>query len=171
MSQTLSKKKVTNKNGKNTNHKSKILKVIEINNEIPDTSLKTPIEIPRTKLSTIKETDEKLLKSTNTGVRTKLMNGIKIKMNNVSTSNEKKDEEVESTKYVTVLQEEIDINVFNNTVDEMKPNPLVPEVVLSPYVCTTRGKKWIPPPCIPPKLSELRGKYEDNNIADLYMYL
>jgi len=66
------------------------------------------------------------------------------------------------------LQEEIDMDNFNNTIDEMKP--VVPEIVLSPFVCTTRGHKWKPSPRKPPKLSELYDKYEDNNVADNFRY-
>lgn len=56
----------------------------------------------------------------------------------------------------------------HNTIDKI--NPVVPEVVLSPFVCTTRGQKWKPSPRIPPKLSELFDKYEDDNVPDKYRY-
>jgi len=174
--QTLSKKKLSiNKKVNKTNRELKPLKVIVINDEIPDTSLKTPIAIPRTKLSTIKETEEKLIKSTNATARTKLMDGINTMTNSVPITNENKSDSKEkgSTKSVRILQEEINEDNFNNTVDEMtallKSDPSVPEVVLSPYVCTTRGRKWKPSPSVPAKLSDLLGKYEnDDNIADLY---
>jgi len=174
VSQTLPKnKKSTNKNVNKTNHESKPLKIININDAPTDTSLMTQIEKPRTKLSTIKETDEKLIKSINVNVKQEMMNGIKIVTNDVPTQIEKKDDlnEEGSTKLVKVLQEDIDMDIFNNTIDKMKPTPPAPEVVLSPYVCTTRGKKWKPTPRKPPKLSELFEKYEDDNVADSYRYL
>lgn len=74
----------------------------------------------------------------------------------------------DSTKLVENIQKEIDLDNFNNTIDELNIKPSAPEVVLSPFVCTTRGQKWRPSPRKPPKLSELFDKYEDDNIADTY---
>jgi len=174
VSQTLPKnKKSTNKNVNKSNHESKPLKIININDAPTDTSLMTKNEKPRTKLSTIKETDEKLIKSINANVKLELMNGIKIVTNDVLQQIEKKNDlnEEESTKLVRILQEDIDMDILNNTIDNMKPTLPAPEVVLSPYVCATRGKKWKPTPRKPPKLSELFEKYDDNNVADTYRYL
>lgn len=73
-----------------------------------------------------------------------------------------------STELAENLQENIDIEDFNNTIDEMKVQP-ASDVVLSPFVCTTRGQKWKPSPRKPPKLSELIDKYEeDPDVADVY---
>lgn len=83
---------------------------------------------------------------------------------NASMSSVYKDEiSNESTKLirnVPVLEE------HNNTIEDILPP--APEVVLSPFVCTTRGQKWKPSPRKPPKLSELYDKYEDDNDADTY---
>jgi len=172
--QKLSKnKRSTNKNVIKINRESKPLKIIYINDAPTDTSLMTQIEKPRTKLSTIKETEEKLIKSINANVNTKLINSTKIMTNDVRTLIERKDDlkEEGSTKLDEVVQENINLDIIDNTIDEVKPNPSVPEFVLSPFVCTTRGKKWIPTTCKPPKLSELFEKYENDCIADIYRHL
>lgn len=132
-----------------------------------DTSLTKPMKKSRLILSTIKELEEKALKSI-------MINKAKSKKINIlinDTPIEDIENLEESTKLVENLQEKIDIDDFNNTVNEMNVETSVPEVVLSPYVCTTRGKKWKPTPCKPPKLSELFDKYEDDNVADKYKYL
>lgn len=74
---------------------------------------------------------------------------------------------VESTILIRNQPEEPNtLGDVNITINDMKPP--IPEVVLSPYVCTTRGQKWKPSPRKPPKLSELFNKYEDDNVADNY---
>lgn len=76
-----------------------------------------------------------------------------------------------STKLVELQEKSNDIEEFNNTINDMVPKTQIPEVVLSPFVCTTRGQKWRPSPRKPPKLSERFAKYENDNIADIYRYL
>ncbi|XP_026807338.1 uncharacterized protein LOC113549980 isoform X1 [Rhopalosiphum maidis] len=154
ISKTKTKTIKTTKISKKTNkpNECKPLKLVNINVESTDTSLTKPIKNPRVLLSTIKELKEFEEKS-NTKT---ILNKIKIVEDNAPTS----------TENVNNLQEEIDMDNFNNTIDEMKP--VVPEIVLSPFVCTTRGHKWKPSPRKPPKLSELYDKYEDNNVADNY---
>lgn len=142
----------TSKISKKTN-KTNEYKLVNINVEPTDTSLTIPIKKPRINLSTIKELKEFEEKS-NTKT---ILNKIKIVKDDTPTLIEKENN----------LQEDIDnIDNFNNTIDEMKQ--VVPEIVLSPYVCTTRGQKWKPSPRKPPKLSDLYDQYEDNTIADNY---
>lgn len=160
------KKKYNTKKKSNTNE-SKPLKVIDLNVTPTDTSLTKPKKKPQIMLSTIKELEEKALKSVIVN-KTKL-NAVSISIND--TPNEDVQNVEEPTKLVENTQEKIDIDDFNNTVNDMKVQPSVPEIILSPYVCTTRGQKWKPSPRKPPKLSELHDKYEDNNIADMYRYL
>lgn len=139
------------------------LLTININVAPTNTSLNKPVEKARAKLSTIKEIKD-LEENAMNSVKTKLKKTKTLK-NNSSTLVESKDNiEEESTKLVRNLQNTV--NDFNNTIDDMKPKP--PEIVLSPFVCTTRGQKWKPSPRKPPKLSELFIKYEDDNIADTY---
>lgn len=90
-----------------------------------------------------------------------------------STTEQIKSNSNDSTILVRKIQDPYDIGELNNTIDEMKikPSAVAPEVVLSPFVCTTRGEKWKPSPRKPPKLSELFDKYEDDDIADMYKYL
>ncbi|KAE9524738.1 hypothetical protein AGLY_014788 [Aphis glycines] len=145
-SKTLKSSKISKKTNKS--NECKPLKLVNINDESTDTSLTKPIKKPRIILSTIKEMKEE---KSNTK---KILNKIKIVKDNSPTLIENENN----------LQEEIDMDNFNNTIDEMKP--VVPEIVLSPFVCTTRGHKWKPSPRKPPKLSELYDKYEDNNVAD-----
>lgn len=150
---TLNTSKISKKTNKTNECKS--FKLVKINVEPTDTSLTIPIKKPKVNLSTIKELKEFEEKS-NTKT---ILNKIKVVKNDTPTLIEKKNN----------LQGDIDnIDNFNNTIDEMKP--AVPEIVLSPYVCTTRGQKWKPSPCKPPKLSELYDQYEDNTIADNYRY-
>lgn len=137
-----------------------------INNAPTNTSLNV-IENPKTKLSTIKELEMEVSKITD--VKSK---SIKTMMNNIPIPTKNKDNLEESTIYLSNLEElheTSNVDNFNNTVDEMKL-VAVPEIVLSPFVCTTRGQKWKPSPRKPPKLSELFNKYEDDNIADTYRY-
>ncbi|CAI6363067.1 unnamed protein product [Macrosiphum euphorbiae] len=142
----------TSKISKKTN-KSNENKLININVEPTDTSLTIPIKKPRIMLSTIKEMKEYEEKS-NTKT---ILNKIKVVKDDTPTLIEKENN----------LQGDIDnIDNFNNTIDEMKL--VVPEIVLSPFVCTTRGQKWKPSPRKPPKLSDLYDQYEDNTIADNY---
>jgi len=144
----------TSKISKKTN-KTNENKLININVEPIDTSLTIPIKKPRINLSTIKELKEFEEKS-NTKT---ILNKIKNVKDDTPTLIEKENN----------LQGDIDnIDNFNNTIDEMKL--VVPEIVLSPFVCTTRGQKWKPSPRKPPKLSELYDQYEDNSIADNYRY-
>ncbi|XP_025193881.1 guanylate kinase-associated protein mars [Melanaphis sacchari] len=147
---TLKTSKVSKKTNKS--NECKPLKLININVESTDTSLMKPMKKPRVILSAIKELKEFEEKS---NTKTTL-NKIKIVKDNAPTLNENENN----------LQEEIDMDNLNNTIDKMKP--VVPEIVLSPFVCTTRGHKWKPSPRKPPKLSELYDKYEDNNVADNY---
>lgn len=71
-----------------------------------------------------------------------------------------------STKLIRELQDETkSVEEFNTAIDDTA------EVVLSPFVCTTRGKKWRPSAVEPPKLSKLFAKYEDDNMADAYRYI
>lgn len=108
-----------------------------------------PIVAPKPKLSTITEIKE-IENSGNKCVKTK---NIKTLVKDSTVFIENKDNlKTESTKVV---------------VNEQEENP---GIVLSPYVCTTRGKKWKPTPVKPPKLSELLNKYEDDNVADTYRY-
>ncbi|XP_008179938.1 uncharacterized protein LOC100160802 isoform X2 [Acyrthosiphon pisum] len=140
----------TSKISKKTNNTNEY-KFVNINVEPTDTSLTIPIKKPRINLSTIKE-----LKEEKSNTKT-IMNKIKIVKDDTPTLIEKENN----------LQEDIDnIDNFNNTIDDMKL--VVPEIVLSPFVCTTRGQKWKPSPRKPPKLSELYDQYEDNTIADNY---
>ncbi|XP_060873238.1 uncharacterized protein LOC132947068 isoform X2 [Metopolophium dirhodum] len=142
----------TSKISKKTN-KTNEYKLVNINVEPTDTSLTIPIKKPRINLSTIKELKEFEEKS-NTKT---ILNKIKIVKDDTPTLIEKENN----------LQEDVDnIDNLNNTIDEMKL--VVPEIVLSPFVCTTRGQKWKPSPRKPPKLSELYDQYEDNTIADNY---
>lgn len=126
---------------------------------------------PRPKLSTIKEIKDLEDNAIKSIAKTKLKT-IKTLINKpptVAESIEIDNFEDESTKLIRNLQNtECDIN---NTVNEMKPKPPASEIVLSPFVCTTRGQKWKPSPRKPPKLSELLNKYEDGNIADTYRYI
>jgi len=147
----------TSKISKKTNkiNECKPLTLININVEPTDTSLTIPIKKPRINLSTIKELKE-LEEKSNTKT---ILNKIKIVKEETTTLIEKENN----------LQEDIDVENLNNTIDDMKP--VVPEIVLSPFVCTTRGQKWKPSPRKPPKLSELYDKYEDNTVADNYRYL
>lgn len=147
---TLKTSKITKKT--NNTNECKPLKVVNINVEPTDTSLIKPIQKPKIILSTIKELKEFEEKS-NTET---ILNKIKTVNDDTPTLIEKENN----------LQGDMDINNFNNTIDEMKP--IVPEIVLSPFVCTTRGLKWKPSPRKAPKLSELYDKYEDDNIADNY---
>lgn len=149
-SKTLKSSKISKKTNKS--NECKPLKLVNINDESTDTSLTKPIKKPRIILSTIKEMKEE---KSNTK---KILNKIKIVKDNAPTLIENENN----------LQEEIDMDNFNNTIDEMKP--VVPEIVLSPFVCTTRGHKWKPSPRKPPKLSELYDKYEDDNVADNFRY-
>jgi len=140
---------------KNKTNECKPFKHVNINVEPTDTSLTIPIKKPRINLSTIKEMKEFEEKS-NTKT---ILNKIKIVKDDTPTLIEKENN----------LQGDIDnIDNFNNTIDEMKV--VVPEIILSPFVCTTRGQKWKPSPRKPPKLSELYDQYEDNTIADNYRY-
>lgn len=158
-------------------NESKPLKALNINVAPTDTSLTKPVEKPRVKLSTIKEVrglEEKATKLLNAYANTK-PNHVKTFKTEVPST--LATEQIEgnlndSTILVRKIQEACDVDELSNTVDEMKMKPLVPqEVVLSPFVCTTRGEKWKPSPRKPPKLSELFDKYEDDNIADTYKYL
>lgn len=155
---TISKKKAlkTSKISKITNktNECKPLKLVNINVEPTDTSLTIPIKKPRIILSTIKELKELDEKSDTKTT----MNKIKIAIDDTPILIEKENN----------LQGDIDEENLNNTIDVMKPE--VPEIVLSPFVCTTRGQKWKPSPRKPPKLSELYDKYEDNSVADNYRY-
>ncbi|XP_022166589.1 uncharacterized protein LOC111031102 isoform X2 [Myzus persicae] len=148
---TLKTSKISKKTNKT--NECKPLKIINVNVEPTDTSLTIPIKKPRVNLSTIKELKEIEEKSNNKT----MLNKIKIVKDNSPTLIEKEKNN---------LQEDIDVENLNNTIDEMKP--VVPEIVLSPFVCTTRGQKWKPSPRKPPKLSELYDKYEDNTVADNY---
>ncbi|KAL5235269.1 hypothetical protein ACI65C_002679 [Semiaphis heraclei] len=153
---TISKTKTlkTSKISKITNktNECKPLKLVNINVEPTDTSLTIPIKKPKIILSTIKELKEFDEKSNTKST----LNKIKIAKADTPTLIEKENN----------LQGDIDVENLNNTIDVMKPE--VPEIVLSPFVCTTRGQKWKPSPRKPPKLSELYDKYEDNTVADNY---
>lgn len=155
---TISKTKTlkTSKISKITNktNECKPLKLVNINVEPTDTSLTIPIKKPKIILSTIKELKEFDEKSNTKST----LNKIKIAKADTPTLIEKENN----------LQGDIDVENLNNTIDVMKPE--VPEIVLSPFVCTTRGQKWKPSPRKPPKLSELYDKYEDNTVADNYRY-
>lgn len=84
----------------------------------------------------------------------------------ITTNDDKLKEE--PIKLIRELQEKTkSVEEFNNTINEMLPNSSTAEVVLSPFVCTTRGKKWRPSPLKPPKLSEIFAKYEDNSEDDI----
>lgn len=145
-----------------------VLKIISINEAPTNTSLNKPIEKTRPKLSTIKELEEKALLS---NVKTKLSSIQTISIDSFpSTESHKTFKEI-STKLVELQEKSNDVEEFNDTINDMVPNPQIPEVVLSPFVCTTRGQKWRPSPRKPPKLSERFAKYEDDNIADMYRYL
>jgi len=154
---TISKTKTlkTSKISKKTNktNECKPLKLVNINVEPTDTSLTIPIKKPKIILSTIKELKEFDEKSNTKAT----LNKIKIAKDDNPTLIEKENN----------LQEDI-VENLDNTIDVMKP--VVPEIVLSPFVCTTRGQKWKPSPRKPPKLSELYDKYEDNTVADNYRY-
>lgn len=142
------------------------LKTININDIPTDTSLTKPIEMLKTKLSTIKELEleDKTSKSTVINVKA---NSVKTMTSDIPKSTKNKDNLEDSTVLTRELLETSSVDNFNNTVDEMKSAP-VPEIVLSPFVCTTRGQKWKPSPRKPPKLSELLDIYDDDNIADTY---
>lgn len=112
--------------------------------------------------------EEKAIKSIKINAKTK-PNSILTVSNDTETLIKNKNTLQEaSTKLVENVQEENDFDNFNNTIDELNIKPPVPEIVLSPFVCTTRGQKWKPSPRKPPKLSQLFNKYEDDNIADTY---
>jgi len=169
--QVLPKKVLSKTNKKSKMNESKLLKVIDVNNTLSGTSLIKPIEKPRPKLSTIKELEEKAMY---TNIKAKLdreakLNSAKTEPINITPKLVDNNEisEEKSTKLVRDLLE-ANSDDFNNTVNEMKPKTQIPEIVLSPFVCTTRGQKWKPSPRKPPKLSELFNKYEENNIADVY---
>jgi len=127
-----------------------------------DTSLTKPIQKPRPKLSTIKEIKEFEDRA--------ILSSIKTKMNLAQTTTNDDDKlKEEPTKLIRELQDGTkSVEEFNNTINDMLPNSSTTEVVLSPFVCTTRGKKWKPSPLKPPKLSERFAKYEDDNMADAY---
>lgn len=154
------KKKASKKND------SKSLKVININVAPTDTSLTIPIKKPQTKLSIIKELEEK---ASNIIVRSKKVASVSKYM--PSSTQIKLHEEEGSTVAVRNLQHENDVDDFNNTMDQIAQAPPIPEIVLSPFVCMTRGQKWKPSPVKPPKLSELYDKYEVDNVADTYRYI
>jgi len=171
--QVLPKKVLSKTNKKSKMNESKLLKVIDVNNTLSGTSLIKPIEKPRPKLSTIKELEEKAMYS---NIKAKLdreakLNSAKTEPINITPKLVDNNEisEEKSTKLVRDLLE-ANSDDFNNTVNEMKPKTQIPEIVLSSFVCTTRGQKWKPSPRKPPKLSELFNKYEENNIADMYRY-
>jgi hypothetical protein len=158
---TISKKK--NVNTKKKSNESKPLKVINLNVTPTDTSLTKPNKKPRAILSTIKELEEKALKSMI--INNTKPNTVNILINDTPIKDIENLEK--STEVIDNLQENIDIEDFNNTINEMKVQQ-TPDIVLSPYVCTTRGQKWKPSPRKPPKISELIVKYEEDNVADVY---
>ncbi|XP_050428746.1 guanylate kinase-associated protein mars [Adelges cooleyi] len=154
------KKKVTKSNKKSAN--SEPLQTININLEPTNTSLVIKKEIPKSKLSTITEIEENTAKNNETKLKKKLIHN-NVKKNQSTLSIENKESIEESTKLIRNVIDDLD-----NTVNDMKHTVSETPVVLSPYVCTTRGQKWRPSPRKPPKLSELFDKYEDNSVADVY---
>lgn len=153
------KKKASKTNKKN---ELKSLKVINLNVAPTDTSLTKPIKKPQTKLSIINELEEK---PSNVIVRSKKVTTV---LTNIPSSNHLNLQAEKGS--IVNLQCENDVDNFNNTMDQSQILP-TPEVVLSPFVCTTRGQKWKPSPVKPPKLSELYVKYEVDNVADTYRYI
>lgn len=112
--------------------------------------------------------EDKALKSININSKTKQKTVLTVSNDDATLVKNKNTPKEDSTKLVENIQQENDLDNFNNTIDELNIKPPVPEIVLSPFVCTTRGQKWRPSPRKPPKLSELFDKYEDDNIADTY---
>lgn len=129
------------------------------------------VEKPRSKLSTIKEIKEledKAIKSLNINPKTKPNSVLTASNDSEALVKNKNTLKEDSTKLVENVQYENDLHNLNTTIDELNIKPPAPEIVLSPFVCTTRGQKWRPSPRKPPKLSQLFDKYEDDNIADSY---
>ncbi|XP_050535248.1 guanylate kinase-associated protein mars isoform X2 [Daktulosphaira vitifoliae] len=158
--QIISKKRQTKTYKKNNKQNEQPLQSLDINLELINTSLTKKIELPKPKLSTITEFEEK--------ISTK--NEVKIKKRSGKSSNTNKIMPVKNEKIIEQETKLISdpIDDLNNTVENMKATVSEAPVVLSPFVCTTRGQKWKPSPRKPPKLSELFEKYEDNNVADIY---
>lgn len=166
-------KQKSSKTIKKKTNGSQCLTVINVNAAPTDTSLTKAVKNPRAKLSTIeeiKELEDKAAKSIIINAKTKL-NSFPAVSNDTTTSIKNKNIPKEvSTKLVENVQKENYTDNFNNSIDKLNTKTPVPEIVLSPYVCTTRGQKWKPSPRKPPKLSELFDKYEDDNVADTYKY-